>query len=161
MSNAPTRSPATRDAPARSAPRTARARREPPKPSPISDTVIFIAPPDREARLQSREMPAIATRLAARGEAGGLSGVLARVSGALDQIAQRQSAALTDIEEHVDSKARRLHSVLSDLGVDPAKHSRRRRHGGPFVPLQPRAPGASAFDRQLYRINLARARSTA
>src|SRR5512147_613667 len=26
----------------------------PPKPSPISDTVIFVAPPDREARLESR-----------------------------------------------------------------------------------------------------------
>ncbi|RRB39784.1 hypothetical protein, partial [Escherichia coli] len=25
-----------------------------PKPSPISDTVIFVAPPDREARLESR-----------------------------------------------------------------------------------------------------------
>ncbi len=33
------------------------------KPSPISDTVIFItAPPDREARLESRELPASATR---------------------------------------------------------------------------------------------------
>src|SRR5689334_17004926 len=28
-----------------------------PKASPISDTVIFTAPPDREARLESREMP--------------------------------------------------------------------------------------------------------
>src|SRR5438105_7797664 len=31
-----------------------------PKPSPISDTVIFVAPPDREARLQSRT-PTMAT----------------------------------------------------------------------------------------------------
>ena len=65
--------------PANRAPRARAA--EPPKPSPISDTVIYVAPPDREARLQSREMPAVATRLAAGGEAGGLSGVLARVSG--------------------------------------------------------------------------------
>lgn len=140
--------------PANRAPRARAA--EPPKPSPISDTVIYVAPPDREARLQSREMPAVATRLAARGEAGGLSGVLARVSGALDQIALRQSAALTDIEEQVDNKARRLHSVLSDLGVAigaPPKAAA----GGPFVPLRQPKPGASAFDRQLYRINLARA----
>ena len=34
------------------------------KPSPISDTVIFTAPPDREARLESRALPASATRFA-------------------------------------------------------------------------------------------------
>src|SRR4051794_41281203 len=31
----------------------------PPKPSPISDTVIFVAPPDREARLESRSPPVV------------------------------------------------------------------------------------------------------
>ncbi len=87
------------------------------KPSPISDTVIFTAPPDREARLQSRELPASATRLASRGNGAGLNGILARVTGALDKVAQRQTAALTDVEEHVDSKARRMQSVLGDLGV--------------------------------------------
>src|SRR5437868_3781311 len=30
-----------------------------PKPSPISDTVIFVAPPDREARLESRTPPMV------------------------------------------------------------------------------------------------------
>ena len=34
---------------------------KPVRPSPINDTVIFVAPPDREARLESREMPAGAT----------------------------------------------------------------------------------------------------
>ncbi len=127
------------------------------KPSPISDTVIFTAPPDREARLQSRELPASATRLAARGNGGGLNGILARVSGALDKIAHRQVAALTDIEEHIDSKARRMQSVLGDLGVNTGEAPAAGAVGGPFVPIRPPRPGASAFDRQLYRINLSRA----
>ena len=127
------------------------------KPSPISDTVIFTAPPDREARLQSRELPVSATRLASRGNGGGLDGILARVSGALDKIAHRQVAALTDIEEHVDSKARRMQSVLGDLGVDTGKTPPGAAVGGPFVPIRPPRPGSSAFDRQLYRINIARA----
>ena len=127
------------------------------KPSPISDTVIFNAPPDREARLQSREMRASATRLASLGNGGGLDGILARVSGALDKIANRQTAALTDIEETVDSKARRMQSVLGDLGVDTVKTPAAAAVGGPLIPIKPPRPGASAFDRQMYRINLARA----
>jgi murein DD-endopeptidase MepM/ murein hydrolase activator NlpD len=126
------------------------------KPSPISDTVILVAPPDREARLESREPPASTMRLASTNP-GGLSGVLARVSAALDKIAHRQTATLTDLEEHVDSKARRIRSVLSDLGVNVPKTHGKTTVGGPFVPVKPPKPGASAFDRQLYRINLSRA----
>jgi murein DD-endopeptidase MepM/ murein hydrolase activator NlpD len=127
------------------------------KPSPINDTVILVAPPDREARLESRELPASATRLAARSNPGGFEGVLARVSASLDKVAQRQTTALTDLEERIDSKARRISSVLGDLGVDVAKTHANSAVGGPFVPVKPPNPGASAFDRQLYRINLARA----
>jgi len=127
------------------------------KPSPINDTVILVAPPDREARLESRELPASATRLTTRSNPGGLEGVLARVSAALDRVAHRQTVALTDLEEHVDNKARRIRSVLSDLGVAIAKTPGHSAVGGPFVPVKPPKPGASAFDRQLYRINLARA----
>jgi murein DD-endopeptidase MepM/ murein hydrolase activator NlpD len=129
----------------------------PPKPTPINDTVIYVAPPDREARLESREAPANTTRLAARTDTGGLDGVLARVSTGLDKIAHRQTAALGSIEERVDGKARKMHSVLADLGVHIGKLPKRAA-GGPFVPVRPPKPGASAFDRQLYRINLSRAR---
>ena len=127
------------------------------KPSPISDTVILVAPPDREARLESRELPASATRLASRGGTGGLQGVLAHVSASLDRIAHRQTVALSDIEEKVDSKARRIRGVLGDLGVAVGKGGGRSAVGGPFVPVKPPEPGASAFDRQLYRVNVARA----
>ncbi len=124
------------------------------KPSPISDTVIFVPPADREARLQSRE-PVSATQIAAGHDNGGLNGVLARVAYSLDSVERRQAAVLTDLEQHFDSKARRLRSVLDDLGVkSTTAHAA---IGGPFVPARPPAAGASAFDRQLYRINLARA----
>ncbi len=128
---------------------------KPLKPSPINDTVILVAPPDREARLKSRELAVSATRLAYN-NAGGLGDVLSRVSTSLDRIAQRQTAALTDLEEHVDSKARKIRSVLADLGVNVGK-TMGAAEGGPFVPVKPPKAGASAFDRQLYRINVARA----
>jgi murein DD-endopeptidase MepM/ murein hydrolase activator NlpD len=125
------------------------------KASPISDTVIFTAPPDREARLESRELPESMTRIASRSDDGGLEGVLGRVSDALDKVEHRQAAVLIDLEERVDTKARRMRSVLSDLGIDPAR--RPAGLGGPFVPLKPPRSRASAFDRQLYRVNVARA----
>jgi murein DD-endopeptidase MepM/ murein hydrolase activator NlpD len=130
---------------------------KPLKASPISDTVIYSAPPDREARLESREVSGGMTRLASRGDAGGLDGILGRVSVGLDKIDRRQISVLTDVEERMDSKARRMLSVLSDLGIDPAKTTAPAGAGGPFVPVKVPRSGASAFDRQLYRINVARA----
>ena len=129
----------------------------PVKASPISDTVIFVAPPDREARLESRELPASTTRIASRDNAAGLDGILGRISAALDQVDRRQTAVLTDLEERVDTKARRMRSVLSDLGVDSAKTPPSAGVGGPFVALKAPRSGASAFERQLYRVNVARA----
>jgi len=128
-----------------------------PKASPISDTVIFSAPPDREARLESREGPASLTRISSRGDAGGLDGILGRLSAGLDNIDRKQIAVLNDMEERADSKARRMRSVLSDLGVNPVRMPTGATVGGPFVPLNPAKASASAFDRQLYRVNVVRA----
>jgi murein DD-endopeptidase MepM/ murein hydrolase activator NlpD len=128
-----------------------------PKASPISDTVIFVAPPDREARLQSRNVAvASAGHPLATAKAGGVEGVLARINSALDRVEKRQNTVLAEMEEHADSKVRRMRGVLDDLGVNVAA-SHAHGVGGPFVPLK--APGAHAgdFDRQLYRVNLARA----
>ena len=143
--------------PARNALSAEQRTEKPLKASPISDTVIFSAPPDREARLESREVSGSMTRLADRGNAGGLDGILGRMSAALDKVDRKQTAALTDTEERLDTKARRIGSVLADLGIDPAKAPARSGVGGPFVPLKTPRSGASAFDRQLYRINVARA----
>ena len=85
----------------------------------------------------------------------GLRHAGARIS--LDRVERRQIAALTNLEEQVDSKARRMLGVLSDLGVDVGKTPAKSATGGPFVPLKPPQSGASAFERQLYRINVARA----
>ena len=128
-----------------------------PRPSPISDTVIFTAPPDREARLESRELPATATRFAENVRTGGLDGILARVSLSLDKVERRQTAALTDIEEQADNQARRMLGVLTDLGVDVGKATAQTATGGPYVSAKPPQSGASAFERQMYRINVARA----
>ena len=130
---------------------------KPVRASPINDTVIFVAPPDREARLQSRELPTSGTRIAERATAGGVSGMLARISLSLDKVEQKQAATLTDLEERIDTRARRMHSVLSDLGVNLGRTSAEGAVGGPFVPIKPPQSGASAFERQLYRINVARA----
>jgi len=127
-----------------------------PKASPISDTVIFVAPPDREARLESRNVVAAANHPLQSMKAGGLEGVLARINSAMDRVEKRQSLVLAQMEEHADGKVRRMRDVLDDLGVNVSK-THPRGVGGPFVPLKAPGSGASDFDRQLYRINLARA----
>jgi murein DD-endopeptidase MepM/ murein hydrolase activator NlpD len=137
--------------------------RKPVKPSPISDTVIFTAPPDREARLQSRELQINPTRVAGGGNTNSLDGVLSRVSLSLDKIDQSQTATLTDLEEQADTKARRIGGVLADLGVNVSKMPAAGGIGGPYIPLKaPKGSGTSsngAFERQIYRINVARAQT--
>src|SRR3954470_19374731 len=55
-----------------------------PKPSPISDTVIFVAPPDREARLESRA-PTVQAQPGQFAKAQGVDSVLGRLQTALDK----------------------------------------------------------------------------
>jgi len=131
---------------------------EPPlrrKTSSVSDTIIFSAPPDREARLESREVRTASANVRDQVQGSGLSGTLARVALSLDKIEQRQDKVLAETEERIDSRTQHVRSVLDDLGVDVK--SAPRGVGGPFVPLKTPQAGASNFDRQLYRINIARA----
>jgi murein DD-endopeptidase MepM/ murein hydrolase activator NlpD len=131
-----------------------------PKPSPISDTVIFVAPPDREARLESRVpimADAPATKFAAK--AGGVDNVLVRLQGSLDQVEGRQLATLNAVEDSMESRMRRMRGVFSDLGLDLAQleaATPRTGMGGPFIPVKLPAD-AGPFERQLYRINITRA----
>jgi murein DD-endopeptidase MepM/ murein hydrolase activator NlpD len=131
------------------------------KASPINDTVIFSAPPDREARLESREVPATARRMAMapKPSAAGVEGALTRLQSSLDRLETRQIATLENIEERYDSKVKRIRSVLFELGMD-AKNAPAgvavAAVGGPFVPLSLRK-NANAFERQLYRVQVARA----
>ncbi len=130
-----------------------------PKPSPISDTVIFVAPPDREARLESRA-PIIASPAPSRfAKVQGVDNVLLRLQTSLDQVEGRQLAALNSYQDGMDSRVRRMRGVISDLGLDMAQLEAsvpRTAMGGPFVPVK-LSPDAGPFDRQLTRINIARA----
>ena len=122
--------------PSRIAPPRAAPARGTLKPKPINDTVLFVAPPDREARLQSREIAPDTTRFANGVDAGGVSGLLARVSLSLDKVEHTQTVALSNLEETVDTKARRIHSVLADLGVQVGQSRRRHGRRRPVHPAQ-------------------------
>ena len=130
-----------------------------PKPSPISDTVIFVAPPDREARLKSRTPPVIAAAPTQLAKNQGLDTVITRLQRSLDQVETRQVAMLGLVEESFESRARRMRGVLSDLGLDSGQMEAaapRGGIGGPFVAVKPSA-NANSFERQLYRIHVSRA----
>src|SRR5438067_2668178 len=128
------------------------------KPSPISDTVIFVAPPDREARLESRAPIAVKSQPNQFAKVQGVDNVLVRLQTSLDSVERRQMAALTAVEDGMESRVRRMRGVFTDLGLDMAQleaATPRSAIGGPFVPVKLSAD-AGAFERQLYRINLTR-----
>jgi murein DD-endopeptidase MepM/ murein hydrolase activator NlpD len=130
-----------------------------PKPSPISDTVIFVAPPDREARLESRAPILRAPPAHQFAKIQGVDNVLVRLQTALDQVESRQMAALNSYQDGMESRVRRMRGVISDLGLDMAQleaATPRAPMGGPFVPVK-LGPDAGPFERQLYRINTTRA----
>jgi murein DD-endopeptidase MepM/ murein hydrolase activator NlpD len=130
-----------------------------PKPSPISDTVIFVAPPDREARLESRAPVIVASQPNQFAKVQGLDNVLVRLQTSLDQVERRQMAALSSVEDSMESRIRRMRGVVTDLGLDMTQleaATPRAGVGGPFVPVKLPAD-AGTFERQLYRINTTRA----
>jgi murein DD-endopeptidase MepM/ murein hydrolase activator NlpD len=130
-----------------------------PKPSPISDTAVFVAPPDREARLESRA-PVLANAPATKAaKIQGVDNVIVRLQNSLDQVERRQLASLTSLEDSLESRARRVRGVFSDLGLDIGQleaATPRAAMGGPFVPVK-LSGDSGAFERQLYRINISRA----
>jgi len=137
----------------------ARAQPEPEAPAPklrssslSTESMTFMAPPDQ---LQWRDAPADDKRVLSRAKAGGLEGVLARVTLSLDKVEKRQATALSEAGERIEGKAARLHGVLSELGVNVGKAPRG--VGGPLVPVKPPHTNAGDFERQIYRINVAKA----
>jgi murein DD-endopeptidase MepM/ murein hydrolase activator NlpD len=130
-----------------------------PKPNPISDTVIFVAPPDREARLESRSPILSGPPPSQFAKNKGLDSELAHLENSLDRVESRQMAALNAYEDGVESRLRRMRGVITDLGLDMAQleaATPRAPMGGPFVPVK-LAANATPFDRELYRINMDRA----
>jgi murein DD-endopeptidase MepM/ murein hydrolase activator NlpD len=129
-----------------------------PKPNPISDTVIFVAPPDREARLESRAPIPSGPPPSKFAKNQGVDSALVRLQNSLDQVESRQMSALSSYEDSMESRVRRMRGVISDLGLDLAQldaATPRAPMGGPFVPAK-LSGDSSAFDRQLYRINVTR-----
>jgi murein DD-endopeptidase MepM/ murein hydrolase activator NlpD len=129
-----------------------------PKPSPISDTAVFVAPPDREARLESRAPVTVKPAANQFAKIHGVDSVLVRLQTSLDQVEGRQLAALNSVEDGIESRVRRMRGVITDLGLDMAQleaATPRAGMGGPFVPVKLPAD-AGAFERQFYRINITR-----
>src|SRR6202034_1516881 len=144
----PSRPPATTDAPASGRP----------NPSPSSDPVIFVAPPDREARLESRAPLNNNPQPTKSAKIQGVDNVIVRLQTSLDQVEGRQLAALSSVEDGIESRVRRMRGVISDLGLDMAQleaATPRAGMGGPYVPVKLPAD-AGTFERQLYRINITR-----
>src|SRR5439155_81544 len=82
--------------------------------------------------------------------------VLVRLQTSLDSVERRQMAALSSVEDSMESRVRRMRGVFTDLGLDMAQleaATPRSGVGGPFVPVK-LAAEAGAFERQLYRINV-------
>jgi murein DD-endopeptidase MepM/ murein hydrolase activator NlpD len=79
-----------------------------------------------------------------------------RISLSLDHVEQKQVSTLNEIEERTNMRARRMQSVLADLGIRAGRTTREDAIGGPFIPVTPVQPRDKAFETQLYRINLGR-----
>jgi murein DD-endopeptidase MepM/ murein hydrolase activator NlpD len=126
----------------------------------IGDTVVFVVPPDREARLESRST-AFASLLkpGELAKTAGVGNVLTRLQLSLDGVEGRQMAALNSLEETFESRMRRMRGLFSDLGLNLAQMETAAPQsavGGPFVPAK-LPNNAGSFERQLHRINLTRA----
>jgi murein DD-endopeptidase MepM/ murein hydrolase activator NlpD len=92
---------------------------------------------------------------------GGIAGAIERLQASLDRLEQRQAATVGSLAERYDTKARRIRAVLIELGLDLGKASNEGGGavGGPFVPVNV-AKDASTFERQLSRVQIARAQIT-
>ena len=94
-------------------------------------------------------------------KAAALDGTLARLETSLDRVERRQTAALRQLEDGYEGKARRMRDVLAGLGLKreaaaPAAPA----SGGPFFPVK--FPGEhESFAHALTRVNLARTQAEA
>jgi murein DD-endopeptidase MepM/ murein hydrolase activator NlpD len=123
-----------------------------PKASPMSGPALFAPPAMRDARLDPNALP---SGRSARPHAANAQALIARLTESLDRVEGRQTNMLAAMEESYEARARRLRAVLSDVGLDAHKVADSG-VGGPFVPYRlASVPGQ--FEKQVYRINVARA----
>jgi murein DD-endopeptidase MepM/ murein hydrolase activator NlpD len=110
-----------------------------------------MAPPrDRRSSLEPDQLPGGRKS----GRDGDIGTKLARIEASLDRLDHRQAITLAQLQERYEGKARRLRSVLTDLGLrvdGPAIGGT----GGPFVPIK--LPGeGNSFERAIARVTTAR-----
>jgi murein DD-endopeptidase MepM/ murein hydrolase activator NlpD len=122
------------------------------KPQPIGDGAAAAQKGGRGAWLQPVKMTP-----AQEAENGAALGArLARIEASLDRVDRRQAAALHQMEDAYEGKARRMRGVLAELGLK--REMRAPASGGPFVPLK--LPGdGNNFERALARVSLARSQA--
>jgi len=115
------------------------------KPSPINDNGDAVPLPRSDRRSQV--------------EPGSLTTKLNRVAQSLDRVEQRQEATLDTMQTSIDGKIKRVQTVLAELNVKLGKHGDdvTGSIGGPFVPAKLPSAKASQFERDIYKVNLARA----
>jgi murein DD-endopeptidase MepM/ murein hydrolase activator NlpD len=121
-----------------------------PKASPISVPAPSLTPQDMRADAGGFMLASVTPV-----QRPPLDAVMARVEDSLDRIEGKQVNTLASLEETYEAKARRMHAVLTEVGIDTGKHVEPAT-GGPFVSYRLSA-NASAFEKQVYRINVARA----
>jgi murein DD-endopeptidase MepM/ murein hydrolase activator NlpD len=122
-----------------------------PKPSPISDTIIFVPPPDRSAELESRPVAPSTTRLALD-VSDPTEARVRELSRGLDRLQTRQAESLNRLEETYEGTEARVRSVLVDLGVSAPPPSLAKRVlaiGGPLLPF---VSNEDPFERQMTRV---------
>lgn len=77
----------------------------------------------------------------------------ARISRSLDKAEQKQTATLSDLEERINLRTRRIQTILADLGVKGSRTAGPGATGGPFVAVKPGQTDTSGFETRLNRIN--------
>ncbi|HLL28689.1 MAG TPA: M23 family metallopeptidase [Xanthobacteraceae bacterium] len=125
----------------------------PPKPSPISDTIIFRPPPDRSAELESRPMAPSLTRLGFLDASNPAEVRIEELSRGLDRLQARQAEALNRIEESYEGMQSRVRKVLAEVGVSmppPTLAERAAAIGGPLLPFL--SGNNDPFEQQLSRV---------
>jgi murein DD-endopeptidase MepM/ murein hydrolase activator NlpD len=120
-------------------------------PKPVSDSLLTPHLLDRGTSLEPDRAPTNKKP----GKEADIGTKLGRIEASLDRVDRREGAALAQLQARYEGKARKMRSVLAELGLKldtnplPAV-------GGPFVPVA--LPSESqSFERALTRVNIARA----
>jgi murein DD-endopeptidase MepM/ murein hydrolase activator NlpD len=121
------------------------------EPKPVSDSLLTPHLLDRGTSLEPDRAPTNKKP----GKEADVGTKLGRIEASLDRVDRREGAMLTQLQARYEGKARKMQSVLAQLGLklnaNPPPGI-----GGPFVPVALPSENQS-FERALTRVNIARA----